>query len=497
MLTIAATFAASLLLALLLTPQVIKRAKSRGLVDLPSPRRVHTQPIPRLGGVALFVSFYLPLAVVALLPWAQESPLGLDRQTLALLAGSALAFGVGLYDDLRSMPALAKLLVQALAGLVSWWGGIAVENVTFPGTQALELGWLSLPVTIFWFILVINAINLSDGLDGLAGGITFFVSVILGIICLIYGRPGITLGFAAMAGATLGFLRYNFNPASIFMGDGGSYFLGYMLAALSVMGSVKGQATVAIVIPIIAMGLPLIEALFTPVRRFLEGGRVFQPDKDHMHHRLLRLGLSTRSAVIVLYGLTLLLGLLALFLVQMQDAQAALLLLLLGVAIFLGIRKLGYLEYLALDKVVGWLRDITDELGIPRDRRTFLGWQMAIEGAETLDELWERVNEAAGFLGVDYLEMRLEDNPGQAQPAVQTWESQVRREGAARLDSPRTLFLTLPLREKGRHFGALVVAKDLELGDLNPFMFRRIEQLRRALLASLNKLSAGGGRREE
>ena len=166
------------------------------------------------------------------------------------------------------------------------------------------LGWLSLPLTVFWFLLVLNALNLIDGLDGLASGITLFVALTLLIVWDSPSNLIVAMALAALAGASLGFLRYNFHPASIFLGDSGSYFLGYNLAALSILGSLKSEAAVAILIPIVALGVPVIDALWSPVRRFILGQRIFTPDRDHIHHRLLKLGYTHRRAVLLLYAIT-------------------------------------------------------------------------------------------------------------------------------------------------------------------------------------------------
>ena len=185
---------------------------------------------------------------------------------------------------------------------ISYAGGIQIGVVYLPGVGELALGWLSLPLTVFWFLLILNALNLIDGLDGLAAGITLFVALTLLIVWSSPSNLIVALALAALAGASLGFLRYNFHPASIFLGDSGSYFLGYNLAALSILGSLKSEAAVAILIPIIALGVPVIDALWSPVRRFILGQRIFTPDRDHIHHRLLKLGYTHRRAVLMLYA---------------------------------------------------------------------------------------------------------------------------------------------------------------------------------------------------
>jgi UDP-GlcNAc:undecaprenyl-phosphate GlcNAc-1-phosphate transferase len=491
MIAIVAIFVVSLLACLLLTPLVEGWARRLKVVDHPSIRKIHSQETPRGGGVAIYLSFLIAsLTTMALFPDALSAFLS-ERHIAALIVGASLAFGLGLWDDLRRLKAPVKLAVQVAAALVAYYGGIQIENVTVPGSMGLHLGWLSLPVTVFWFLLIINAMNLIDGLDGLAAGIAFFASLVLMILCLTGQKPLIALGLAALAGANLGFLRYNFNPASIFMGDSGSYFLGFMLAALSVLGPIKSQAAAAILIPIIALGLPIVDVIFAPLRRFFFGHGPFEPDRDHLHHRLIRLGCNQRTAVFVLYGITVCMGALSLIMVHTNDKEASLLLMAIGAAAVLGIRKLGYLEYLALDKVFGWFKDITDAFGLHRERRTFLGWQMTIYESKQLHELWERIVGAAHFLGLDYLELMVFERYGESpNHQVCLWEfGEGEEEDAWDAEGKHVMRLSLPLANSEHQLGLLVVAKDLGVSPLSPYTLRRIEQLRRTVMETLLKMA--------
>lgn len=312
-----------------------------GIVDMPSERKVHLAPIPRAGGAAVYLSFYLAFIPMLFLRTQILDFLFVDFRLVYVVAGGSLIFGVGIIDDIRGVKARTKLLVQILAALVVYMGGIQISILTLPMLDFMRLGWLSLPATVLWVLLVVNAINLIDGLDGLAAGVTFFVTMLLIILCVLGERFEVAVMLTALAGATLGFLRYNFNPASIFLGDSGSYFLGYMLAVLSMLGSIKGHAAVAILIPMIALGIPLMDTVWSSIRRFILGRRIFNPDRDHFHHRLLRKGYSHRNAVMILYGFTVFLGVISLIMVHTRDDRSALLLLLVGAAIIFGIRKLG------------------------------------------------------------------------------------------------------------------------------------------------------------
>jgi len=277
MTTIIFIFILSLVISLILTPLVKSIALRYKLVDQPSKRKVHSQPIPRIGGVGIYLAFFLPFVSVLFYKTQVLELLSPDTQLIHLIIGASLAFGLGLTDDLRSLGPKSKFAVQIVAALIAYAGGIRISVIFLPVIQNWYLGMLSLPVTVLWFVLVMNAINLIDGLDGLAAGVTLFASLVLLMLCVTSGKLLVGMGLAALGGATLGFLRYNFNPASIFMGDSGSYFLGYTLAALSIMGSIKSQATVAILIPVIALGVPLIDTVWATLRRFILGQRLFSP----------------------------------------------------------------------------------------------------------------------------------------------------------------------------------------------------------------------------
>jgi UDP-GlcNAc:undecaprenyl-phosphate GlcNAc-1-phosphate transferase len=475
----------SLSCVLLLTPFLRRLALRNNLVDRPDHRRIHRTPIPRLGGVSIFTGFFLSFGLIMLSGVLPEPVFQLSRQTLGFMLGAAMVFGVGVWDDLRGVRPVIKLAVQVAAALAAYWGGIEISLMGHESIVKYSLGVLSLPITVLWYLLLINGFNLIDGLDGLAAGIAFLVSVILFTLCLGNERYYLLPVFAALAGSSLGFLRYNFNPASIFMGDSGSYFLGYCLASFSILGSIKGQATVAIIIPLIAMGQPVIEIFFTALRRFLVGHGIFDPDKEHFHHRLLKKGLSHRNTVLVFYIMTVIMGLAALVMVNAHSLVSGSILLILGIAAFAAVRKLGYLEYVAMDKLMGWMRDVTDEMGLVRDRRTFLGRQMAITSSGNLDELTTSIAQACDHLGVDYLEISLNGNLN----LRHTHTSQDRDLDS--LDHEQNLSVRVPLSTASANYGNLSIVICLECKPIHPYTLRRIEQLRRAVITCLEKLDKG------
>lgn len=256
-----AVFLLALSLAFVLTPYVARVAKRWRILDKPSDRKVHVHPTPRAGGVAVGIAFIVALVTALAVHQLALNPLPVDTRIAAFFVGGLLALALGLWDDVRGLGARWKLVAQVGIALISYAGGIQIGRLYLPGVGELIVGWLSLPLTVFWFLLILNAMNLIDGLDGLASGITLFVALTLLIVWDTPSNLIVAMALAALAGASLGFLRYNFHPASIFLGDSGSYFLGYNLAALSILGSLKSEAAVAILIPIVALGVPVMDAL--------------------------------------------------------------------------------------------------------------------------------------------------------------------------------------------------------------------------------------------
>ncbi len=490
MTTLIALFMMGLIISLVTTPLVKRLADKFDLVDQPAERKVHRTAMPRIGGVAVFTAFFLPFFSFLFFSTTISQLLTMNLQTVSLVAGAMIVFAMGLWDDVRKLKPSVKFTLQLISTLIAYYGGMRIGGVALPWGGVISLGWLSLPVTVIWFMAVINGINLIDGLDGLAAGVTLFTSLVLLVLCVTGENYLAAMGFAVLSGATLGFLRYNFNPASIFMGDGGSYFLGYLLAALAILGSVKSQAAVAILIPIIAMGVPLMDVLWSPIRRFLLGRRLFSPDKEHLHHRLLALGLSQRLAVSILYGITVCLGFLAILMVHASNEQASLILIMIGTAMILGMRKLGYFEYFAMDKVYGWLKDISDQAGLTNDSRSFLNIQMEIGRSRDLAAVWQASCRALERLEFDKAELCVVAVSIGEAPVVKpmAW---VRKSGGSGKDVDDASLLKLELPLIGRddeNFGTLRIVKNLRRNAISHFTLRRVEHLRRTLISTLEKI---------
>lgn len=330
-------FGLAILLALMLTPVARRVALKVDLVDRPVNRSMHSEPKPYLGGLAIYVAF----VVAALLTggWRDPKVIG-----LGLTGGLMTALGV--VDDKLRLKARTKFLGQILIAALFVYGW--QTQITFiwnPISSAwLSFGWLSGPLSIIWIVAMVNVVNLVDGLDGLAAGISTIAALTLMLIALQQGMSTPVILTAALAGAAIGFLRYNFNPAKIFMGDAGSMFLGFALAAISIQGVMKSALAVGVVVPVLALGLPILDTAFAIIRRLATGRSIGEADKDHLHHRLLRLGLSHRNTVLVMWAISAWMGLTAIGVVGLRYRYAMLIVAVMAVVVLWGARRLGLLR---------------------------------------------------------------------------------------------------------------------------------------------------------
>ena len=297
---IALTFAAALVVGLIVTPIVREFAHRRQLLDQPGGRKVHQVPIPRLGGVAMAIAFGFAIAGATIADPDLGSTLGLrPNRAPAILVGVGLLLLVGIIDDTRGMKAMAKLSFQVVIAGLAWWAGLSIEQLHFPW-GIVELGPLSLPITVAWIVGVINAVNLIDGLDGLAAGVVLTVLGGFGLLAAPDGVDPTLYIIAATMGAAVGFLAYNLHPATIIMGDTGSMVLGFVVAAVAISLTQDGVYPHAPWVPIVALGVPLLDTAWAVVRRTARGEAVFVADRGHIHHQLLRLGFSQRDAMLSL-----------------------------------------------------------------------------------------------------------------------------------------------------------------------------------------------------
>jgi UDP-GlcNAc:undecaprenyl-phosphate GlcNAc-1-phosphate transferase len=490
MTTILITFIVAFVLSLIFTPLAKRLGNNFGAIDTPNERKIHTKPIPRTGGLAIFLSVILTLFLSSFFNTNVSNLLFIDKKMLFFLSGGLLCFGIGFFDDFRRLGPKVKVFFQVVAATLAFWGEIHIGHFEI-FSVSVEFGYLSYFLTVFWFIFFINAVNLVDGIDGLAGGIVVFAAVIMIILSILKADFLTAMFFAALGGGVLGFLRYNFNPATIFLGDGGSYFLGYTVAALSIMGSVKSQIGAAILIPLLALGVPLFDTILSPLRRFVRGKKIFHPDNDHIHHRLLTLGFSAKKAVLLIYAITAALCISAIILVNVRDEQSGLFLIVLGGGAAFLIRKLGYFNYYGSQTIYRWLNDILDTAGFSRKRRSFLNFQIDLDNSVNLEEVWLNACKAFEWLKFDLAEMKIDNMVGLKREKIRkafSW----RRNGFDNKNDickEYLLKIELPLLYNGNQlYGTLWLIKDLKMDTISNFTLRRIEHLGGTLMETLAKV---------
>jgi len=476
-------FLISLGLSIVLTPVARLLGIKLGAMDIPMERKVHSVPIPRIGGLAVFFAFMFTCCIGRrFFPHAGDLYV-FSFNIFMGHTGAILILSCGLWDDFRHLTPWTKLFFQVLAATFAFIGGATISGIFVGGYGITFNPFFSYVATVLWFLLFINAVNLIDGLDGLAGGLVFFTCIVMSFSTYTQGQYLYTFYFVILGGAVLGFLKYNFNPASVFLGDGGSYFLGYVVAILAIRSSAKSNISVLMLIPLLALGVPIFDAILSPIRRFVRGRPIFQADKGHIHHVFLRLGLSSRNVVLIIYGMTMMLCILAISLMVLRDKNIEGLLfgVLLIVMIFL-VRKMGYLEYLAFDKFYGWFQDMTDVAGLSHARRSFLSLQIEVNKSRNMEELWVHIGEALEILRFDQAELYYCTEP------VRCWRS------TREIDPYDSLLrIEIPLIDGDPDiFGKLVLLKDVKLGHLQPYTIRRVEHLRRTLLSNLTRLKGNG-----
>ena len=332
-------FATAVVVALFATPLVSILANKTGALDKPNSRKVHKVPIPRIGGLAIYIAFMI--SALASIIFADLSTDTLKIAAGLLCCATATAI-IGLVDDYRDLPAKVKFAAQIITATVATaMFDIRIDFLSDPFGDYIYLEHFAVPFTIFWLTGITNTINLIDGLDGLAAGTSAIASLTILLVALQTDNALVAIITASLAGAAIGFLFYNFNPASIFMGDSGALFLGFTLAATSVIGSTKSAATITLLVPILALGIPIFDTAFAIVRRVRGHVPIFKPDKGHLHHRLLALGFTHRQAVLLVYVISAMLGLCAVALTEVNSQIALLILSIVLITIIFGAKKIG------------------------------------------------------------------------------------------------------------------------------------------------------------
>jgi UDP-GlcNAc:undecaprenyl-phosphate/decaprenyl-phosphate GlcNAc-1-phosphate transferase len=456
------TFVASLAAGALLTPLVRRFAYRIGAVDHAlSSRKVHTTPLPRLGGIAIVGAFFVPLIALVLVDSAVGSLFLAHRdEVIGLFVGGAIIAALGICDDLKGTGAKLKFAVQFAVAAFAYKMGYRIDAIANPFGAPIQLGLFGLPFTMLWVAGVINAINLIDGLDGLAGGVAFIAVATTFVTAILHGEPVMAVVTAALAGAVLGFLRYNFNPASIFMGDTGSMFLGFVFATSAIHANHGSSAAVAILVPIVSLGLPITDTLLAMTRRYMRGAPLFQGDREHIHHRLLARGLSHRRSVLVLYGASGVCGTVALLLVSASGPVAAVALAAFALSIGLLLRRLGYLR-LERMPALRELRRRNLEL-----RASVRGVAGFLEHASELGEVWDTVKQALPALGARSVALRVISQNARGHQRTQHFVSEEPRTAGASLHTRHTLLAERPdagVLELGWGDGRAKLDRDTEL----------------------------------
>ncbi len=390
---LAAGFLVAMGVALALTPAVRRAAHAIGALDHAlSSRKVHQGPVPRIGGLVIATAFFVPLVVLRLVDPRAASGLDAEpRHAAALLLGGRAMVSLGALDDVRGATPRAKLAVQLGVAALMWWADFRADVVATPfGT--LELGLLGFPVTVLWIVGVTNALNLVDGLDGLAGGIALLAAAAIGWVAFRNHRPLMMLFMACLGGGLLGFLRYNFNPATIFMGDSGSLFVGFVLATAALESHEPSTTAVALLVPAVALAIPIGDTLVAFTRRFVRGQPVFVPDRGHVHHRLMDRGLSHRSTVLALYGIAAVGAFASVGLVRADVEQTVAFV---GALATIGIMLLVFVGYVRVGTTRRLLAERSRNLAMRAAVREAAG---RLRCAGEVDDVWEVVRDTAGRL---------------------------------------------------------------------------------------------------
>jgi len=410
-------FLGSAVLSLVVTPIVIHIARRIKAVDHPTPRGMHTSPIPRIGGAAIFLSATCMIILASFFSYAIGDAFRSVRlQVGAMLLTASSIFVVGLIDDLRGLPARAKLLVEVAAAVILCSVGVKISALEMTDTLVWQLGWLSYPFTVLWIVGITNAVNLSDGLDGLAAGISAVACGVIAVFAIHSGNAIMVVLMLSLLGSLSGFLFYNFNPAKVFMGDCGSLFVGFTIAASSVMCVTKSSTLVGLALPALALGIPIFDTLFAMLRRVLERRSIFSPDRGHFHHRLIDLGLTQRHAVLAMYGATCIVTGLGLFMMIRRDVGS---LVVFGCLLFLLVMLFHVVGAVRLHHTMGRLQEQYVVMRRQRrEKKAFEYLQLRFRQADALPDWWQAVCEAAQRFDFTWVSLSVRNPDGSTDTSV-------------------------------------------------------------------------------
>ena len=492
MTTCLVAFAVAFIVALGATRVVRSAATRLGVVDKPDNyRKTHQRTVPRLGGVAIYIAFAAPIVILYFFRHNLLSD-ALHQQSIlimALLAAGAMVLGIGIVDDVWDLRARWKLLLQIVPASVAIAAGYSIGKVSMPFSQSVTLGVFALPVTLFWFLGCMNAVNFLDGLDGLAAGVCLFATLTLLLVSVFFGNVGSILLMCCLSGAILGFLIFNFHPASIFLGDSGSMLLGFLVAALSLLGSRKAETTVALLVPFIALGLPIFDTTLTILRRWCRKLPISAADRQHIHHVLLAMGLSHKQVVLVLYFICIVLGAAALIITAGRSEVTIIVIGSLAITAFVCVRVFGGLRFahlwgrffeelarrqqsadakVAVEKVVSYMRSATDT-----------------------DSLWELFSTGADRLGLDHASLRM-FGESETMQRVFTWDHDHAAEPNETPPQAENWGAQLHIHNNGLVLGELKLIKFIHDSPLPADTPELVDRLRREMGAQMERLHRTG-----
>lgn len=469
-----ALFVIATIASLAITPVIRRLCERFNLLDVPTDsRRVHVKAIPRLGGVAIFLSMATALSMLPLVSnlLTQSLAYWTDQMFVAAIPATLILL-LGIYDDLRGTNAAVKFVGLGLISTLFFAIGGRIEALAIPfvGTVHFPIA-VSFLITVFWLVAISNAFNLIDGMDGLATGAALFASVVILIVSLGQGNPLMIVVALVLCGALTGFLRYNFNPASIFLGDSGALFIGFLLAALSVLSAQKATTSVAVITPLLAFGLPVVDTGVTMARRLISGQPMFQGDGEHIHHMLLARGWSQRRVVLILYAVCAVFGLMAALSTSTSSPQTGFVLFVIAIAVTVAV---GHLRYHEVDELrAGMKRTVGDRRVRVANNIRVRKASRSLSKASNLGELFEALSVMLEFGEFAYSNVQLGE-PGRADVSERAVKASVhhktqkpemrngriwwswKRAGVSDedvIDSPKVWCLRLPVSAHGKRFG--------------------------------------------
>jgi UDP-GlcNAc:undecaprenyl-phosphate GlcNAc-1-phosphate transferase len=431
----------SIFLALVVTPAVIWLAQRIKAVDRPGVRTVHTRPVPRIGGMAVFLSaMSLTVTVLFLNNAIGDAFRNMKPQLVTLFCSTSFIFLIGLVDDVKGLPARFKFLAELLAAGSLCFVGVRISSIAVTEQWSLHLGFMGWPLTVLWIVGITNAINLSDGLDGLAAGISAVACGVIAVFAIQGGNVAMAVLMLALLGSLTGFLFFNSNPAKIFMGDCGSLFLGFMIASASVLCATKSATLVGLALPVLALGIPIFDTLFSILRRFLERRSIFAPDRRHFHHRLVELGLKQRHVVVIIYVMTLLSVGLGMFMMVTRNVSSLIVFLCVLLLLLLAFRVAGSVQ---LRQTLSGLQDKYRMAGQRKQYQiSFEEAQLHFRSARTSEHWWAAICNAAERMDFAWVSLKTTRKDGSID--VQVW-----RMADSEPDLSKLVIMTVPLAGNG------------------------------------------------